>query len=111
MGSAIRTLYTFRNEIKNIIITKIGSRENMYKTANKRIIFRLIELEANLIDIEKVENKEDERKFVFCFSTGTKEDNEKINRAKEDNEKYTNEEFCKLHDIYWKLIRQKYPKK
>lgn len=83
----------------------------MYKTANKKIIFRLIELEADLLDIEKVENKEDARKFVFSFSTATKEDNERIDKAKQDNKEYTNEEFCKLHDIYWKLIRKKHPKK
>lgn len=87
----------------------------MYKSANKKIIFRLLELDANLIDIQKVENKEDIRKdtrrFVFCFSTETEEDNEKINKAKQDNKEYTDEEFCKLFDIYWRLIRDKYPKK
>ena len=83
----------------------------MYKTANKRIIFRLIELEANLLNIEKIESKGDTRNFVFCFSTATNEDNEKINEAKHSNKKYTNEEFCELHDIYWELIRKKLPKK
>lgn len=83
----------------------------MYKTANKCIIFQLLEMEANLINIEKIENKEDSRTFVFCFSTATEEDNAKIDKAKHSNKKYTNEEFCELHDIFWKLIREKLPKK
>lgn len=83
----------------------------MYKTANKRIIFQLLELEANLLNIEKIESKGDSRAFVFCFSTATEEDNRKINEAKNNNKKYTNEEFCELHDIYWELIRKKLPKK
>lgn len=83
----------------------------MYKTANKRIIFQLLEMEANLLSIEKIENNGDCRVFVFGFSTATTEDNERINQAKNNNKKYSAEEFCKLHDIYWELIRKRFPKK
>ena len=68
-------------------------------------------MEANLLSIEKIENKGDCRIFVFGFSTATIEDNEKINKAKNNNKDYSAEEFNKLHDLYWKLIRKRLPKK
>lgn len=80
-----------------------------YKCKRKRTIFNLINLGAKVLDVE-VENINGERRFIFVFPTETEEDNKKIDLAKASELDMSNEDFTYCQDVFWKFIREKYPK-
>lgn len=80
-----------------------------YKCKKKRTIFNLINLGAEVLDIE-VEVVDGQRRFIFVFPTETKKDNELIDLAKANELDMSNEDFSYCQDIFWKMVRDKFPK-
>ena len=109
IDTILKELKKKRRDIKEIVISKIEGQFMAYKCKRKRTIFNLINLGAKVLDIE-VENVEGQRRFIFVFSTETEEDNKKIDLAKANELDMSNEDFTYCQDIFWNLIREKYPK-
>ena len=80
-----------------------------YKCKRKRTIFNLINLGAKVLDVE-VEIIDGERRFIFVFPTETEEDNKKIDLAKASELDMSNEDFTHCQDVFWRFVREKYPK-
>lgn len=80
-----------------------------YKCKRKRTIFNLINLGVKVLDVE-LEIIDGQRRFIFVFPTETEEDNKKIDLAKASELDMSNEDFTYCQDVFWRLIREKYPK-
>ena len=84
----------------------------MYKTSRVKKILYMLKFGLRPSDIV-IEYRTDngKKKFVFVFEPKTLQEEKLIELARETEEELSSEDFNKFYDEYWKLIKEKYPKK
>ena len=83
----------------------------MYKCSRVKKILYILKSGIKPIDI-LIEYRTDngKKKFVFVFEPKTLQEEKLIELARETEEEMPSEDFNRYYDIYWAIVKERYPK-